>query len=736
MNGGEGDIDLDEWTDELMEQLIQVEQQATQHHPQPPQLSTVTRSHSPPPLLSQKFNDKPLKHYDHFSNAPSNSRSSDLTVSSPINHNINDNNTILAVNAKQQEIDRLKRELERASKQITHLEKDCLKLKKERDEREEQLTSVLSRFGAKDAEVQCRDSTDLAMHDAIHDGGSLGVNNQEHPATLLGCKSKNFSDCVVGCQINEGANPVQEPFKSLPSCKAIGVQTETIVDSVNLIIEDDLSTNCQLTRKLLCIWNPTSDELTGRNLVSKLFVACETDFHVLFGYLGFNSSKITVNSLGNHSDVPRPQATQFSQSTEAARISSLYSVLTKITNGLVELETMLQVLIDLCRLDNAVIVYRSLHILHVVLNHLSSVKRRSEKRDNVMVEGPLSVSKSSQTQGCNFSNNNRLFYCKATETSDAVLKPVNPENIFKKEEHDRCSILSSTEVDLISLFVLMQQITVRHHEELVRLEAITIMKIILMKSNAYLERERYAEVVNFHNVSQLLRKDSGLRVQKQAVHLVYLLLNCPPIMSLFCSGCKDEMENAGAAISDTRKASTTQQFCNILEGVADCLPCHGDGTLVLELRRNAIILLAFLVSSGKSGLEILLSHEFSKRTNFLALILKMLVVEMNVEASESIHSSEIFKERTLLIREALIFLNRLVSNAQYSAPVLQVLTNSRDMAFLTIDIANRLSRKGKWLWQSDTVIRNMRESEIASLAQIFKRKVFKFLGYSNASKQN
>lgn len=349
-----------------------------------------------------------------------------------------------------------------------------------------------------------------------------------------------------------------------------------------------------------------------------------------------------------------------------------------------------------------------------------------------MVEGPLSVSKSSQTHGSNFLNNKSLFYLNASETSNAVIKPFNPENIFKKEEHDRCSLLSSTEVDLVSLFELMQQITIQRHEELVRLEAVTIMNIILMMSNAYFERERYVEVVVFHNVSQLLRKDSGLRVQKQAVHLVYLLLNCPPIMSMFCSGCKDEMENAGTAISETRKASTTQQFCKILEGVADCLPCHGDGTLVLQLRRNAIILLAFLVSSGKSGLEILLSHEFSKRTNFLALILKMLVVEMDAEASKSIHSSETFKERTLLIREALIFLNRLVSNAQYSAPVLRVLTNSRDMAFLTIDIANRLSRKGKWLWQSDTVIKNMRESEIATLAQIFKRKVFKFLGYSNA----
>lgn len=107
-----------------------------------------------------------------------------------------------------------------------------------------------------------------------------------------------------------------------------------------------------------------------------------------------------------------------------------------------------------------------------------------------MVEGPLSVSKSSQTHGSNFSNNNRLFYCNATETSDAVIKPFNPENIFKKEEHDRCSISSSTKVDLISLFELMQQITVRRYEELVRLEAITIMNIILMKSNAYLDRER------------------------------------------------------------------------------------------------------------------------------------------------------------------------------------------------------------------------------------------------------
>lgn len=197
------------------------------------------------------------------------------------------------------------------------------------------------------------------MHEAIHDGGAVGVNNQEYPAALLGCKSKNFSDCLVGCQINEGDNPLQDPLKSkisfwssslielvikyfysslfyfwwklgLPSYKAIGVQTEKALDPVDLIIGSDPSTNCQLTRKLLCIWNPISDGLTGRNLVSKLFVACETDFHVLFGFLSFNSSKTTVNSLGNYSDVPMPQATQPPHSAEAATVSSLYSVLTKV----------------------------------------------------------------------------------------------------------------------------------------------------------------------------------------------------------------------------------------------------------------------------------------------------------------------------------------------------------------------------------------------------------------------
>lgn len=83
--------------------------------------------------------------------------------------------------------------------------------------------------------------------------------------------------------------------------------------------------------------------------------------------------------------------------------------------------------------------------------------------------------------------------------------------------------------------------------------------------------------------------------------------------------------------------------------------------------------------------------------------------------------------RTSLIREGLILLNRLVSHPAYAAIVLQVLTSSRDMASLTIDVANRLSRKGQRKGTSDTITRQMRESEVLDLGQLFRRRVFTYL---------
>ena len=72
------------------------------------------------------------------------------------------------------------------------------------------------------------------------------------------------------------------------------------------------------------------------------------------------------------------------------------------------------------------------------------------------------------------------------------------------------------------------------------------------------------------------------------------------------------------------------------------------------------------------------------------------------------------------MREALILLNRLVANPTYSGTALQLLTKNRDMASLTIDIANRLSRKDQ--------TRFTRESEVIDLARVFKKRVFAYMG--------
>jgi hypothetical protein len=53
----------------------------------------------------------------------------------------------------------------------------------------------------------------------------------------------------------------------------------------------------------------------------------------------------------------------------------------------------------------------------------------------------------------------------------------------------------------------------------------------------------------------------------------------------------------------------------------------------IELRKRAIIMLAFLASSGKPGFEIMVTCKLPGETNFLMLILQVLVSEMDVGAS-------------------------------------------------------------------------------------------------------
>lgn len=57
------------------------------------------------------------------------------------------------------------------------------------------------------------------------------------------------------------------------------------------------------------------------------------------------------------------------------------------------------------------------------------------------------------------------------------------------------------------------------------------------------------------------------------------------------------------------------------------------------------MILALAASSGNSGYELLSSHKVTQDTNFLMLILHLLVAEVDSESTEFHPKAEIFKAR-------------------------------------------------------------------------------------------
>lgn len=122
-------------------------------------------------------------------------------------------------------------------------------------------------------------------------------------------------------------------FIAAPNCKSIGIQTEKFGDSSHLIVNSDVFPHHNLSNKLLAIWSSLSGQRSGRDLVSKLFVGCSTDFHVLFGCLNMNvHSRITTTTLSNESlyDFALQDHCQSVHSSEVLKVSHLYTVLTKV----------------------------------------------------------------------------------------------------------------------------------------------------------------------------------------------------------------------------------------------------------------------------------------------------------------------------------------------------------------------------------------------------------------------
>ncbi|KAK5777396.1 hypothetical protein PVK06_045363 [Gossypium arboreum] len=572
--------------------------------------------------------------------------------------------------AKDLEIELLKKELGRVSKQLADLEHECSELKKERN-KEDQL-----KFPNSNNEAKVANANDISVNDREH-GIPVAAHHgvvQEFP------NRKSFNDQIG-----------QRTVKS--SCQASGIQT-------------NFSACLDLSEKLQGIWGLPSEQKFGRNLISKLFAVCSADIDVLFGFIKMSSPSKTMEppAVNSSDDMSLQTSIHPFLSAEAAKISCFYSALTKTSSGMLQLQDLFESLFDLCTVENCTLLRENFLAEH--LHSGSSIDDifGYETRDLVHIgmDGTY------------------------TSCMPTGVTPSEAKYICGKGRWDTSSASLFSHVNWIYLFEFMHLIVMKSSEECVRLEAVSIMNVILMRSDAYTERERFGLSEVFESVSQLLKMEAGLLVQKEAVHSLYLLLNCPKLVVTFCSACTTEA--SADAANGTENTAATERFTMILEGLADCIACSGNSLQALELRKNAITLLAFVASSGKSGFEILVNNKLSREANFLTLIMQLLASEIDLEASVNAESDETFRARTLLIREVLILLNRLVSNPIHSATVLRLLTNSRDMVSLTVDIANRLSRKEQIQRLSDSITKQMRESEIVDLGRLFKRRVSTYLG--------
>ncbi|XP_022543756.2 protein SENSITIVE TO UV 2 isoform X2 [Brassica napus] len=600
---------------------------------------------------------------------------------------------------KDLEIERLKKELGRVSKQLLDMEQECSKLKK-----------------GKSKETELKN-----LHSEINGSGAT---------VFASRRTKLEPDAPTS--VNDGGIDSTTGLDDKRSFKATGVQA-------------DLANHSDISKKLLDIWRTSNYQDPRRNLISELLLACSTDLQILFGFMNTSTppqekDRQAAKTLSNE---------QSSKALESEKVYHLYSAVTKISYGLVNLKTLVEPLLDLCKAENAILVHRSLHVLHVLLEHVCGVEKKFDVRyllstisicvhsirDNITDEESSSCEvaefhgykgrKTNLSIGESEGRKTDLSVGDSAYSSSSIpLQGRADSESSKKSQKITDKAQPSWDANWYSLFELMNQIACRRTEENVKLEAVSIMNIILMRTNAYTERETFVTKEVFESISLLLKKEAGLRVRKGAIHLFFLLLN---LLARFDS-LHEENKSSASENNSQGNLFALGAFRKIFEGLADCLTSPRKTSEDLELCRNVIMILALAASSGNSGYVLLSSHNLPQETSFLMLILHLLAAEIDSESTELHPNAEIFKARTLLMREILILLNRLVSGSSSSCTILRELTKSRDMASLTVDAATRLSRKSNLLGQLESSVERMRGSEITDLARIFKRRVFAFLG--------
>ncbi|KAL9249960.1 SENSITIVE TO UV 2-like protein [Drosera capensis] len=527
--------------------------------------------------------------------------------------------------------------------------------------------------------------------------------------------------------------------------RTIGIQTDEDEDCAGPAPMDDVLLASDLQKRLLTVWSSKSKN-SGKSFVAKLLEKCSSEFCALFSFSGSNmiSGMLKIPDLLHSSEtskVSKLYAVLTEVGDDAVPLQALLEVLLSLCSlqNVIVVHRSLQILhavLDLllptgksCSGSNdlgqsfflifVIAVSYAVHLLATICHFLMASKLRRKLpafvsfppltvpniiyshqssclnfgliqsvllfRDNVKVQGLQIGSRIADSLGFKGAGQDGI-----SSSGLAPLK-IGIDTAAFLEDHsgwDFCAPLIISRADVLRVFELMLQIamSMSGHEH-VQVEAVAIMITIVVRTDAYREREKFGDTAVFEAVSVLLKKEAGLRLQEMALHLLYLLLNCPKLLAAFCSGFKDS-NSAGAPNAGANTASACLSF-GILDGLGMCISCCRNSALGLHLCRRAIVVLAFLASSGKTGFEFLLIHKLPNRANFLGLILRVLVSEADAESSENCTEPAISRERTLLMKEALILLNRLASHPTYAPAVLKVLTSYGDLASLSIDIANR-----------------------------------------------
>ncbi|XP_057860738.2 uncharacterized protein LOC131069374 isoform X2 [Cryptomeria japonica] len=736
----------------------------------------------------------------------------------------------------------LKKEVDRLLEQLIFQDQEKLELSRDRDEKEQKLRRALESLAAKEAELERLKKTSLFFEEEniceeVASRFYEGDSNDHHPLKYQYSRradaiqtSKRKPDCSPGqeeellCRkktaqvkhvTTEGTSSSSDAIPTSKRkhdcspgqeeqliCRKKTAQPKYVTTEGASSRSDADATIINLSYKLRRIWDPAENRRWETNIVSQLFVLCEMDIYaLLWGTQGSYQQNSKVSNDMVYNDLSEGgHMVNGDKDIEADKLHALsldlHAILAKVE-----------------------IVESALCILNCTLRYECSFRRETAERGNFQgyaykgISGLLNShhkrsNESLQSQDLNklasdgninvddcmfpqtFSS--RIFFCnrslgkidwKAANNTglDRNMPPVNEAISDKQMLTTAREACSPHFVNWVALFKKICQVALDSASIGVKLQAISTMNLIVMKSHPDSEREQYGQILFYRSLSEFLRKKVGVDVQLQAVQLLFLLLNCPRLFKLFCC-CKEDIEMHIDNDSSNLDVSCTEGTNEmVLQGLVECISRTGFDMQVYTLRRRALHVLAFIAASGNMGIACLLNFTHSgsnnlpeqkscldsgrsdslqtentrihnsdsvkkknvhvehrglqssndaqqQRTNILLLLVALLNSEIDEEEKDVAKVDdaveEIHKERATLVREALVLLHSLACNPTYEASVLRMLTNGKLALRLSLSVVQRIANRSFIYSRSGGVqMPDTNQSDTMELAKELQQKI-------------